>query len=37
MDQIRQNPEHPFSAIPLLNKNKALMAQLKSLVTTEPV
>ena len=36
MDQVRQNLGHPFSAIPLLN-NKALLARLKPLVTTDPV
>jgi hypothetical protein len=36
MDQVSQNPGHPFSAIPLLN-NKALLARLKPLVTTDPV
>jgi hypothetical protein len=36
MDQVRQNPGHPFSAIPLLN-NEALMVQLKPLVTTDPI
>jgi hypothetical protein len=35
MDQVRENPGHPFSAIPLLN-NEALLARLKPLVTTDP-
>ncbi len=35
MDQVRENPGHPFSAIPLLN-NEALLAWLKPLVTTNP-